>query len=102
MGVGVWVCGCVGVWVCGCLGVWVCGCVGVWVCGCVCVCVGVWVCVFVEDLCYQGDTGFCNNPAHQLIEPAKILSMFSCRGHGATVRAAPTKLRTVVVALRDT
>ena len=39
------------------------------------VCVRVCVCV---DLCYQEDTDFCNNLAHQLIERAKISSMFYC------------------------
>ena len=42
-----------------------------------CVYVCAWVCVCV-DLSYQEDTGFCNNLAHQLIERAKISSMFYC------------------------
>ena len=38
----------------------------------VCVCVCVWTSVTKRT------QGFCNNLAHQLIEPAKILSMFYC------------------------
>ena len=50
--------------------------VGVGVCVCACTCARA-ACVCV-DLCYQEDTGFCNNVAHQLIDRAKVSRMFSC------------------------
>ena len=79
--------------VCVCVSVCVCVCVCVSVCVCVCLCVCVYVSVRVcargcvclcVDLCYQEDTGFCNNLAHQLIDRAKVWSMFSCILAGGT------------------
>ena len=55
-----------------------------------CVCVCVWTSVT------KWTQGFCNNLAHQLIEHAKISSMFllhSCRGaRGLIIQLGPTKL----------
>ena len=79
------VCLCVCLRVCVCVSVCVCVCLCVCVCMCLCVCARARGCVCLcVDLCYQEDTGFCNNLAHQLIDRAKVWSMFSCILAGGT------------------